>query len=70
MLSRSSGLAGLFAETEEEIEEPVKPDLGQPVTEEPGWGVKQKGVTTTIASQFIYIDLFYMILYNIYICYI
>ena len=44
MLRRSSGLAGLFAETEE-APEPVSQDLGRPVTEEPGWGVKQKGVT-------------------------
>ena len=39
---RSEGLATLFAETDEAPEE-VTRDLGEPVTEEPGYGVKQKG---------------------------
>ena len=39
---RSEGLATLFAETDEAPEE-VTRDLGEPVTEAPGYGVKQKG---------------------------
>ena len=41
---RSESLATLFDEAEE-TPEPVEQDLGEPVTEEPSWGVRQKGGT-------------------------
>ena len=41
---RSEGLATLFAEPED-APEAVTRDLGEPVTEAPGYGVKQKGGT-------------------------